>query len=94
MTLETDLNTRNPFGGFIVGGMDFLIDFDNFPINQELVDNFRRNAAGSRPAPDHRSRILGLRLDASTATTPTRSTTGARTAVTSVLRERARLPAG
>jgi hypothetical protein len=51
MTRETDLDTRDPFGGFIVGGMDFLIDFDNFPIDQELVDNFRRNKADSRRAP-------------------------------------------
>ena len=51
MTLETDLDTRNPFGGFILGGMDFLIDFDNFPINQELVDNFRRNLPDTRRAP-------------------------------------------
>ena len=51
MTVETDLDTRNPFGGFILGGMDFLIDFDNFEINQELVDNFRQNKAGTRIAP-------------------------------------------
>jgi carboxypeptidase family protein/TonB-dependent receptor-like protein len=51
MTLETDLDTRNPFGGFILGGMDFLIDFDNFPINEELVDNFRRNLPDTRRAP-------------------------------------------
>ena len=51
MTRQTDLDTRNPFGGFILGGMDFLIDFDNFPINEELVNNFRNNIAGSRRAP-------------------------------------------
>lgn len=51
MTRQTDLDTRDPFGGFIVGGMDFLIDFDNFPINQELVDNFRQNKPDSRRAP-------------------------------------------
>ncbi len=51
MTRQTDLDTRNPFGGFLLGGMDLLIDFDNFPINQELVDNFRQNKPGTRRAP-------------------------------------------
>jgi len=51
MARETELDTRDPFGGFILGGMDFLIDFDNFPINQELVDNFRNNRAGTRRGP-------------------------------------------
>ncbi len=51
MTRQTDLDTRDPFGGFILGGMDFLIDFDNFEINQELVDNFRQNKPNSRRAP-------------------------------------------
>ena len=36
-------STRDPFGGFIVGGLDFEYDFDNFPVNQELIDNVRRN---------------------------------------------------
>jgi Carboxypeptidase regulatory-like domain/TonB-dependent Receptor Plug Domain len=52
MTRQTELDTRAPgVGGFIFGGMDFLIDFDNFPVDQELVDNYRTNLAGSRRAP-------------------------------------------
>jgi hypothetical protein len=51
MTRETELDTRDPFGGFLVSPMHFLIDFDNFPLNQELVENYRRNISGSRRAP-------------------------------------------
>ncbi|HYF39546.1 MAG TPA: TonB-dependent receptor [Gemmatimonadales bacterium] len=51
MTRETELDTRDPFGGFLLGSMDFVVDFDNFPINEELVENYRRNIPGSRRAP-------------------------------------------
>jgi hypothetical protein len=51
MTREAELGTRDPFGGFIMGGIDFLWDFDNFPLNEELVNNFRNNIPGSRRSP-------------------------------------------
>ena len=51
LTRESELNTRNPLGGFILGGLDFLWDFDNFPLNDELIDNFRNNTPGSRRSP-------------------------------------------
>ena len=51
LTRESELNTRDPFGGFILGGIDFLWDFDNFPLNDELIDNFRNNTPGSRRSP-------------------------------------------
>ncbi|MGZ8398626.1 MAG: TonB-dependent receptor, partial [Gemmatimonadales bacterium] len=51
MTTEGEASTRDPFGGFLIGGMDFLFDFDNFPLNEELVDNYRKNIAGSRRSP-------------------------------------------
>jgi hypothetical protein len=51
LTRESELNTRNPFGGFILGGLDFLWDFDNFPLNDELIDNFRNNLPGTRRSP-------------------------------------------
>jgi len=43
LTIESDLSTRDPFGGFIIKGLDFDYDFDNFPVNEELIDNIRRN---------------------------------------------------
>ena len=51
MTTEGEANTRDPFGGFMIGGIDFLFDFDNFPLDEELVNNYRTNLAGSRRAP-------------------------------------------
>ena len=35
----------------MIGGLDFLWDFNNFPINDELINNFRTEAAGSRRRP-------------------------------------------
>ena len=49
LTVESDLSTRDPFGGFIIGGMDFEYDFDNFPVNQALIDNIRRDRGRITP---------------------------------------------
>ncbi|MGE0352190.1 MAG: carboxypeptidase regulatory-like domain-containing protein [Gemmatimonadales bacterium] len=51
LTRQSELDTRDPFGGFIIGNLGFMFDFDNFPLNQELVDNFRNNTPGSRRSP-------------------------------------------
>jgi hypothetical protein len=51
MTTEGEASSRDPFGGFLIGPMDFLFDFDNFPLNEELVNNYRQNLAGSRRSP-------------------------------------------
>jgi hypothetical protein len=51
MTRETELGTRDPFGGFLISPMHFVIDFDNFPLDQQLVDNYRENIPDSRRAP-------------------------------------------
>ena len=40
---ESDLSTRDPFGGFILKPMHFLFDFDNFPVDDALINNFRLN---------------------------------------------------
>jgi hypothetical protein len=42
LTSESDLATRDPFGGFLLKPMKFLFDFDNFPIDDQLIQNFRR----------------------------------------------------
>ena len=49
LTIESDLSTRDPFMGFIMEGMDFEYDFDNFPVNQGLIDNIRRNQGRITP---------------------------------------------
>jgi hypothetical protein len=51
MTRETELGTRDPFGGFLIGPMDFLFNFDNFPMDDSLLANFRGNVVGSRRSP-------------------------------------------
>jgi hypothetical protein len=51
LTRQAELDTRDPFGGFILGSIDFLFDFDNFPLNEELINNFRHNISGSRRSP-------------------------------------------
>ena len=32
---------RDPFANFTVSSMDFLVDFDNFPVDDELIENIR-----------------------------------------------------
>jgi len=46
---ESDLSTRDPFGGFILKPMHFLFDFDNFPIDDELINNIRINQGRVTP---------------------------------------------
>jgi outer membrane receptor for ferrienterochelin and colicin len=41
----------DPFGGFMIGGLDFLWDLESFPINDELINNFRTEASDSRRRP-------------------------------------------
>ena len=42
---------RDPFGGFLIGSLDFLWDFDTFPLDDELINNFRTRTPGSRQRP-------------------------------------------
>jgi Carboxypeptidase regulatory-like domain/TonB-dependent Receptor Plug Domain len=49
LTPESDLSTRSPFGGFIMKPMDFLFNFDNFPVTEELINNIRLNSGRITP---------------------------------------------
>ena len=51
LTLESEQATRHPFGGFMLRPLRFLFNFDNFPLDQELVDNVRLDRAGTRRTP-------------------------------------------
>ena len=51
MTQSGWRSSRDPFGGFMIGGLDFLWDFNSFPIDDELINNFRTEASGSRRRP-------------------------------------------
>lgn len=48
---DAELDSRDPFGGFLVAPLDLRFGFDEFPVNDELVDNYRRNTPGSRRSP-------------------------------------------
>ncbi|MBA3319201.1 MAG: TonB-dependent receptor [Gemmatimonadales bacterium] len=48
---ESERRSRDPFGGFMLRPLKFLFDFDNFPLNQELVDNFRYRRPGTGRTP-------------------------------------------
>lgn len=41
LTAESEDDTRDPFGGFMISGFDYEFDFDDFEVNDELVKNFR-----------------------------------------------------
>jgi outer membrane receptor for ferrienterochelin and colicin len=51
LTPESEISTRDPFGGFLITGMDFRWDFDNFPINDDLIRNIRANSGRRGPVP-------------------------------------------
>lgn len=41
LTPESEESTRDPFGGFLLSGFDYELGFDDFPVNDELIRNFR-----------------------------------------------------
>jgi hypothetical protein len=49
LTVESELSTRSPFGGFILKPMEFLYDFDTFPITEDLIRNLRQNQGRITP---------------------------------------------
>lgn len=51
LTLASERRSRDPFGGYMIRPLQFLFDFDNFPLDQELVDNFIDNRPGTRRTP-------------------------------------------
>ncbi|MFL5534926.1 MAG: TonB-dependent receptor domain-containing protein, partial [Gemmatimonadales bacterium] len=51
MTREAELGSRDPFGGFMLAPIDFLFNFDNFPLDDQLLQNFRTNTSGTRRSP-------------------------------------------
>ena len=48
LSRESEENTRDPFGGFMLKRMDFLYDFKSFPITN-LETNFRTNSGVLSP---------------------------------------------
>jgi carboxypeptidase family protein/TonB-dependent receptor-like protein len=42
---------QDPFGGFLLRRLDYQWDFQTFPVDDELINNFRTQAPGSRTRP-------------------------------------------
>ncbi len=51
LTLRSEQETRDPFGGYLIRPLGFLFDFDTFPLDRELVENVRLNRPGTRRTP-------------------------------------------
>ena len=51
LSSQAEVDTRDPFMGFIVSPMQFRFNFDNFPLDDQLVKNYKNNIAGSRRSP-------------------------------------------
>jgi hypothetical protein len=51
MTPSSELASRDPFGGFMISPLQFMFNFDNFPLNDQLVTNYRNNIPNSRRSP-------------------------------------------
>ena len=51
LTPESERASRHPFGGFLLHPLGFHFDFENFPLDEELVTNVRENRAGTRRTP-------------------------------------------
>jgi outer membrane receptor for ferrienterochelin and colicin len=51
LTQESEASSRNPFGGFLIGPLDLLYNFKTFPLDDELISNYRNNIKGSRRSP-------------------------------------------
>lgn len=51
LTTEGEDRSRDPAGGLILGGFDFRWDLETFPVDSELIDNYRSNRVGSRRSP-------------------------------------------
>jgi TonB-dependent receptor-like protein len=51
LTPEPGGGTAEPFGGFMIAPLDLRFDFDNFPVDDELIRNYRTNEIGSRRSP-------------------------------------------
>ena len=51
LTAPGELASRDPFGGFLIRPLEFLFDFDNWPITESLIDNWKSRKAGARVLP-------------------------------------------
>jgi hypothetical protein len=51
LTAQSELDSRDPTMGFMVSPLEMRFNFDNFELNEELVENFSKDIDGSRRSP-------------------------------------------
>lgn len=51
LTPESEADSRDPAGGFLLGGLDFRWDRKSFPVDSSLLENYRTNRPGTRRSP-------------------------------------------
>ena len=51
LTTKSELDSRSTFGGLLLSPLDFRFDFENFPVDETLVNNYQQNIPGSRRTP-------------------------------------------
>jgi hypothetical protein len=51
MTSQAEVDSRDPFMGVMISPIEFRFNFDNFPLDDQLLDNYRNNTPGSRRSP-------------------------------------------
>ncbi len=49
MTTQGEMDTRSTFGGFLIKPLDFAWDFNNFKIDQKLINDFRDGTGPASP---------------------------------------------
>lgn len=50
LTPESALSTEDNFGGFMIKPLGFMFDFNTFPLDTQLVNNYKFNRQGTRRA--------------------------------------------
>lgn len=51
LTSAAEFDSRDPALGLMLGGLDLRWDLDNFPVDDQLIANYRSNTPGSRRSP-------------------------------------------
>jgi hypothetical protein len=51
LTPESAMSTEDNFGGFLVKPLGFMFDFNTFPLDTTLVNNYKFNRQGTRRSP-------------------------------------------
>jgi hypothetical protein len=51
LTSQAEVDSRDPFMGVMIAPMEFRFNFENFPLDDELLNNFKNNIPNSRRSP-------------------------------------------